>query len=354
MIRAAFLGCYTDGAGGQGSGIVVAQRDPATGGLRDPVVVARTPSPSFVAGHADILYAVNELDEGGLTAFRVHDDLSLTELGRWPTGGAFPCHVAVDPGAGTVVVSNYGSGSVATYPIGPDGVPVGRGDLVAHHGHGKHPDRQEGPHAHSATPTPDGLLSVDLGVDTVYRYRVDPLTGATGEGTPMLQLRAGTGPRHLVHTGHTMYVAGELNDTITSFSGTDGQWHETGTVAASVAPDAAPSEVAVAGRYLYVANRGPDTISVFDTGSFDAGSFEAGSFDAGSGSLVRVGEVSTGGSWPRHFAIADGFLYVANERSHTVVTFALDPTTGLPVPTGDVLRTPSPTCVLPWPPPAVL
>jgi 6-phosphogluconolactonase (cycloisomerase 2 family) len=64
---------------------------------------------------------------------------------------------------------------------------------------------------------------------------------------------------------------------------------------------------------------------------------------------VRVGEVSTGGAWPRHFAIVDRFLYVANERSHTVVTFALDPATGMPVPTGDVLPTPSPTCVLPWP-----
>jgi len=50
-----------------------------------------------------------------------------------------------------------------------------------------------------------------------------------------------------------------------------------------------------------------------------------------------------------HFAIVDRFLYVANERSHTVVTFALDPATGMPVPTGDVLPTPSPTCVLPWP-----
>jgi 6-phosphogluconolactonase (cycloisomerase 2 family) len=337
VIRAVFLGCYTEGAGGQGEGIVVARRDPATGSLRDPVVAGRTPSPSFVAGRADILYAVNEMDDGGLTTFRVHEDLSLTELGRWPTAGSFPCHVAVEPGGRHLAVSNYGSGSVATFPLEADGLPSGDGHLSQHHGRGKHPHRQEGPHVHSACPTPDGLLSVDLGVDTVYRYDVDPVTGAMGEAAPLLQLRAGTGPRHLVHTGQTMHVVGELAATVTSFNGTDGQWHESGTVAASVAPDALPSEVAVAGRYLYVANRGPDTIAVFDTAS---------------GSLVRVGEVSTGGLWPRHFAIVDGFLYVANERSHTVVTFALDSATGLPVPTGGVLRTPSPTCVLPWPPPA--
>ena len=328
-----FLGCYTEGAGGLGEGVAVARRDPATGALRDPVVAASTPSPSFVAGHADLLYAVNELENGGLTAFRVHDDLSLTELGRWSTGGSFPCHVAVDPRGTHLVVSNYGSGSVTTFPLAADGVPSGPGQVDQHYGRGKHPQRQEGPHAHSAMPTPDGLLAVDLGLDTVYRYDVDPATGAKGEAHPMLLLRPGTGPRHIVHSGQSLYVVGELAGTLTSFSGSDGQWHETGTVATSVVPDAAPSEVVVAGRYLYVANRGPDTIVVFDTTPR---------------SLVRVGEVSTGGSWPRHFAIVDGFLYVANERSHTVVTFALDPATGLPVPTGDVLPTPSPTCVLPY------
>jgi hypothetical protein len=38
---------------------------------------------------------------------------------------------------------------------------------------------------------------------------------------------------------------------------------------------------------------------------------------------------------------------VANERSGSVVSFALDPATGLPRPTGDVLPVSSPTCVLP-------
>jgi 6-phosphogluconolactonase len=331
---AVFLGCYTQGAGGLGEVISLVRRDPDSGALRDPILAAATPSPSFVAGHGDVLYAVNELDEGGLTAFRVHDDLSLTELGRWPTGGSFPCHVAVDPGGSHVVVSNYGSGSVATYPIGPDGVPVGRGDLVAHQGRGRHPERQEGPHAHSASPTSDGVLAVDLGVDTVFRYRVEPATGALSDGTPVLRLPAGTGPRHLVHTGQRLHVVGELSATLNSFACVDGAWQETGTEATSVVEGAAPSEVDIYGQWIYVANRGPDTIAVFDTAS---------------GRPVRVGEVPTGGSWPRHFAIVDGFLYVANERSHTVVAFALDPATGLPVPTGDILPTPSPTCILPWP-----
>src|SRR5689334_9539801 len=141
------MGCYTEGAGGLGEGVVVARRDPATGALRDPVVVAKTPSPSFVAGHGDMLFAVNELTDGGLTVYRVRDDLSLAEVGHWPTGGSFPCHVTVDPRGTHLVVSNYGSGSVATFPLGADGVPSGPGHVDQHYGQGKHPRRQEGPHA---------------------------------------------------------------------------------------------------------------------------------------------------------------------------------------------------------------
>jgi len=58
--------------------------------------------------------------------------------------------------------------------------------------------------------------------------------------------------------------------------------------------------------------------------------------------------VPTGGAWPRHFALVDDYLYVANQLSHTVVVFRIDPATGIPVPTGDVLATPSPTCLLAW------
>ena len=39
-------------------------------------------------------------------------------------------------------------------------------------------------------------------------------------------------------------------------------------------------------------------------------------------------------------------MFVANERSDSVVSFALD-TTGLPRATGDVVTLASPTCVLP-------
>jgi 6-phosphogluconolactonase (cycloisomerase 2 family) len=97
---------------------------------------------------------------------------------------------------------------------------------------------------------------------------------------------------------------------------------------------AQPSEIAVdgTGRFLYVANRGPDTIAVFTLDD----------------KLPRhVAEVNCGGRWPRHFVLHEGLLYVANERSHSVATFEISPSTGVPAPIGAILEVPSPTCVAP-------
>ena len=117
--------------------------------------------------------------------------------------------------------------------------------------------------------------------------------------------------------------------------GEDGALREVGAVPTTThRGHVQPSEIAVRadGRFLYVANRGPDTIAVFSVDD----------------PLPRyVGEMSTGGRWPRHFAIIDDYLYVANERSHSVGIFRLHPENGLPISLGDPVDTPSPTCIAP-------
>jgi 6-phosphogluconolactonase len=315
----------------------VAERDPATGSLhpyRDPVP---TPAPSFVARHPDrpVLYAVNELAEGAVSAFTMAPDGTLTARGTWPTGGAEPCHLIVAPDGGQLLVANYASGSVASFALDPDGLPSHRADLVAHTGSGPHPQRQTSAHAHQVVAAGEGVLAVDLGADTVFGYPLDPRTGALGHPGVLASLPSGTGPRHVLVRDGVAYLVGELAGTVTAFAVGPEGWLELGTLPASTVEGGYPSEIAASadGRFLYVANRGPDTITTF----------------AITDKLpVFVGEVPTGGAWPRHFVLIEQFLYVANERSHTVATFRLDPATGLPTPTGDVLATPSPTCLLPW------
>ncbi len=321
-------------------GLTLAGRDPVTGALWPIGDPTPTPSPSFVIRHPTlpVLYAVNELpDDGGVSAFGLANDATVTPWGTWPTGGGLPCYLTVDPDARYLVVTNYGPGSVATFALDVDGRPTGRVDLVAHKGSGPHPERQEGPHAHQVTFTVDGAFVVDLGLDSIFRYRLDPSTGTLTGGDVVASLPPGTGPRHAaVAPNGIVYLVGELAATVTALRSGPQEWEALGSVPTTTAlPESAmPSDIAVSpdGRWLYVANRGPATIAVF-------------SLDDAVPRLV--GEVPTGGSWPRHFVQVESFLYVANQLSHTVAVFHVDPATGMPSPTGDVLATPSPTCLLP-------
>ncbi|AVT38766.1 lactonase family protein [Plantactinospora sp. BB1] len=334
-----YIGCYTAQSGGRGTGIVAARRDARTGGLDPLGVVAGTPSPSFLARHPrlPVLYAVNELPEGTVSAWTIHPDGALTPLGVRSTGGAEPCHLAVDPGGEFLFVANYGSGSVAVLPLDPTGAPGDRTDLVRHDGAGPVPERQAGPHAHMVSPDPagTGLLAVDLGTDTLYRYDRDPQGRL--HATARYPTRPGTGPRHLARhpDGRRCYLAGELDASVTAYAsdGTD-RLVERGRVEASRRPGhVQPSEIAVGpdGRFLYLANRGVGTVSVF----------------ALDDALPRhLAEVPGGGEWPRHLALLGGHLYVAQERADAVLVFAVDPDSGIPAASPTEVAVPSPTCVL--------
>jgi 6-phosphogluconolactonase (cycloisomerase 2 family) len=337
-----FVGCYTGETGGEGEGIALLRRDPRTGVLTRLGVAARTPSPSFLTQHPalPVLYAVNELDNGTVTAFSVAADGTLTLLAVRATGGRHPCHVAVTPDGRHLLAANYSSGSVSVHPLEADGAPAERSDLLTLAGSGPDPERQEGPHAHMASPDPtgSGVLVVDLGSDRVWRCRLDPVSGRLTDLTPAVTPAPGTGPRHLLRSADgTLLVVGELAADLTWYRpAADGRLERAGGVAATtVGGTDYPSEIAAGrdGRFVYVANRGPDTVSAFAWGGDTA---------------TLIAEVPTGGTWPRHLALIGDHLYVANERSHTVTIFRIDPETGIPHPQGEPIGESSPTCILRW------
>lgn len=123
-------------------------------------------------------------------------------------------------------------------------------------------------------------------------------------------------------------VTAELSGQVLVYDA-DGQL--TGAVPASSATGHnQPSELASNGRYLYVANRGPNTVTVFALDS----------------ELPRyITEVPVG-DWPRHIRLDGDVLYVANERSHQVMVLRIDPATGIPAFERSI-AVPSPTVVLP-------
>jgi 6-phosphogluconolactonase len=321
------------------NGITAARQDPATGAL-DAVGTVAAPSASFLAWHPDRrhLYAVLETDDGTVAAFKTEVDGRLTALNSKPTGGVSPCHLVVHPAGRHVVSANYGTGSVAVHPLDEDGLLGSPADLVQHRGGGPRTGRQDGPHAHQVRVTPDGehILAVDLGADSIFLYRLDPDSGKLVLDAAA-RTEPGAGPRHLVFAAdNTVHVACELDSTVVSFSYRDGSLARLGTVPATVEaprPPNYPSEITLSadGRFVYLANRGQDVVTVFAV--------------AGA-SLRPVVDVPCGGEWPRHLAVVGQYLYVANQHSHQVSCFRLDPDTGVPALAGVALEVPSPACVL--------
>ncbi|MEU8888604.1 lactonase family protein [Streptomyces sp. NPDC048442] len=335
------MGSFTS-AGGRG--LVTAAVDPATGALTVLGATDAVADPSYLAlaPGGQFLYAVSETDRGAAAAFDTADALPRPLGEPVPVGGGSPTHLTLV--GGHLVAANYGSGSVTVLPLRADGTPDQPSCVLHHHGSGPDESRQEGPHAHQVLPDPTGrwVLSVDLGTDSV---RVCALAADTGTLSVRAEvaLRPGTGPRHLAFhpAGTYAYIVNELMPTLTvcRWKAATGALTPLSEVSLLPDPPEGPSyasEVVVApdGRFLWVANRGHDSISVFALS------------DGGARPELRT-TVPCGGHWPRDLALdpAGRRLYAANERSGDVTWFDIDPETGVPQRAGSV-EAPAASCVV--------
>ncbi|WP_406090857.1 lactonase family protein [Streptomyces sp. NBC_01013] len=338
-----FLGTYTSTTPG-GTGIGVASYDSATGGITSRTVVTGVENPSYLAVHptGGTLYAVDEQENGGVTAVALTGG-TFRVLGTRATGGAGPCHLSVHPGGQWLFSANYTSGSVAVHPLAADGSVGERTDLVAHTAPAPGPG-QDGPHAHQILTAPDGghVLAVDLGNDTVYTYRFDEERGTLTQSS-YAALRPGAGPRHLTFHpgGRHAYLACELDNTVVvcgyepaTGALTPGTPQSTGTGEGT----SYPSQLLVTadGRFAYLANRGHNSLTRY-------------AVEDGGATLRLLDTVPVGGDFPRHTAFSpDGtLLLAANQRSGTVTSFRVDTTTGAMSPAGAPFPAPAAVCVLP-------
>ncbi|MFJ5726589.1 lactonase family protein [Streptomyces paradoxus] len=339
--RPLYLGTYTSAEGG-GKGIGLATYDAATGRITGAGTIGGVGDPSYLAIHPDrrTLYAVDERDDGAVTAVRLSD---RKVLGSRSTGGAAPCHVSVHPGGRWLLSANYGSGSVAVHPIDASGALGERSDLVRHTGPPPGPG-QEGPHAHQFVTSPDGghVLAVDLGTDTLYTYRLDDKAGTLSE-VAQAHTRPGAGPRHLTFHpgGRYAYLANEVDNTVAVCSYDPasgrvevGEAQSTGTGSGTSYP--AQILVTADGRYAYLANRGHNSLTRY-------------AVEADGARLKLLGTVPVGGDFPRQIAFSpEGtLLFAANQKSSTVTVFSVDGANGELRRAGDSFPSPVAVCALP-------
>jgi len=201
-------------------------------------------------------------------------------------------------------------------------------DLAQHQGQGINPERQEGPHAHSLTISPENkyAIAADLGIDKLLVYKIDHLTGKISLLPDLsVSLEPGAGPRHFdFHPNHQFaFVINELNSTITSLSYESNSGALTPINTISTIPESfsginstADIHVQQNGKFLYGSNRGHNSIFL-------------AKIDQSTGSIEGI----------------NTFLFAANQDSHSIIVYSVDKTTGNLTETGEMINTPKPICI---------
>src|SRR6266516_1159101 len=307
------------------TGIHACTLDDTTGDLTVRGSCAGVANPSFLVVHPNgrWLYAVSETSRqkegtpGAVWAMRLtREPWSIEPINHQLSGGDWPCHLDINATGQWLLVSNYGSGSVGVLPVLPDGALGEMTDLIQHHGSGPNAERQEAPHVHSATLTPDQhfVLVADLGMDALLVYAFDSASGRL-RAHMQISARPGAGPRFKAFHpgGQHLYVNHELDNTVVvyDYDAASGRLRER-QVVETLPPGAPPSliagiQISPSGDRLYVSKRGHDSISIFEI--------------EGDGRLAHLAIRPCGGSYPRHIAItpSGSFLLVANQKSNEVV-----------------------------------
>lgn len=291
-------------------------------------VMTGVDNPSFLARRGDTIWSVSETNRGaglpgGVVAItRNHHD-GLHHGPRRPSGGDWPCHIAIDPQQRFAVVANYGTGNMALLNIDADGSIAGLNDLQQHQGNGPHSGRQEGPHAHSSTFTPDGryVIAADLGTDELVVYQINEEL-MTLDRIHTVKVPAGNGPRHTIFhpSGQILYVANELACSVSVFRYVDGQLEHVAdhSTIMGVNHDYTVADIHISpdGAHLYVSTRTDNTLAAYRINT--------------DGDLTRIGVYDCGGKWPRNFAISpDGtYLLVACQHDNYIAIVPRNPADG--------------------------
>lgn len=319
-------------------GIYAYHWDPEQGELKAAGLAAASDNPTFLALHPSgkYLYAANELEHfegqksGAVSAFEVDVAAAkLKAINQVAAQGTGTCHVSVDHIGRAAFCANYMGGSATSFYLNPTGQIS---DAVSHfqyEGHGPNAERQDQPHAHRVTPTPDDkfLLVNDLGLDCIHIYHLnDQNARLTPSDPPQWKADPGSGPRALQFhpNGRFAYCVCEMGSKVNvlHWDAAKGTLHTVQSI--SLIPDGYKGEstgddivIDRKGRFAYAADRFYDHLSSF-------------SIDPKDGKLTLLARIPCGGKTPRHLALdpTERWLLVANQDSDNIAIFPIDKATG--------------------------
>ncbi len=342
-----YIGTYTKKEGhvnGQAEGIYLIYQNPETGALELGGTVAKIVNPSFVKTSSDnkYLYAVSELGPedgpaGLIYSYKINKDHSLEELGNISTESFAPCYIAEDQTGRFIFVANYVGGVVMMYEKNDVGSLKKLQKVTL-----ENPERSN-PHSVNVSSNNKFVYITDLGNDRIWIFNLDTDSKSLKPNeTPFIDLAKGSGPRHFAFSKNNdfAYSINELNGSISAFKiGQNGKLIHLMDIS-SLPTDftgensAADIHIHPSGEFLYVSNRGHNSIGAFN-------------INQKTGTIENIDFTDSNGATPRNFSISpDGsFLYVANQDSNDLVSFKIDSETGKLIEIGNSLAIKTPVCI---------
>jgi len=259
----------------------------------------------------DMLYAAHEVEkyggqDGGAVSRWKISETGLTRLETVVLPTISPAHILVSQDLGLVFTANYGGHSFTAVTL--SGARLGNISYQETFKTGVS-------HPHQVVQLGHWVWVVDLGLDTIWHYTVqDKEVIKLGK----TEVRSGMGPRHMVvdEQRNLGFLVGELQSVVAVYKIdlTDGSLELVQEVPLSPQPGDYGAEILLGGGKVYASSRGSGVICVYNITEDDR--------------LVKIQDFYLGGSWPRHFAIKDQILLVADQRGDSVQLVNIDKDTG--------------------------
>ncbi|HZE11431.1 MAG TPA: beta-propeller fold lactonase family protein [Burkholderiales bacterium] len=302
------------------------------------VAAAKVVMPMTVSPDRRFLYAASRSKPYSVHAYAIDRGTGgLKLLATSPLAESFP-YISLDATGRFLFGASYGGNLVSVNAIARDRRAFPEALQVIPTARNAHAIRADNSNQYVYVP--------HLGTDQIFQFVFDEKSGRLASNTPpILQMKAGTGPRHLIVSADNrfVYLLSELVATVTTLSldAKTGLLSEVSS-ASALPPDsklqpgaprpssrntdndiwAADLHLTPDGKFLYASERTSSTLAAFGV-------------DGGSGKLSYLGSTPTE-KQPRGFAIdpKGRFLVASGEKSETLSVYAIDTASGALKPVG--------------------
>ena len=281
-------------------------------------------APTFLCTYQDMCFGIREEGQSGsVLCYQREDDKYILRDELSLEGGSL-CHIIYQPVNHTLYCSFYNTGHVAAVKVDQYHF------LKVLSFFQIEPEETDGlTRAHCCVLEPNGtrVFTTNIALDRIYVYETEDGRLSANSFCEYVQLEKGIGPRHLKFHPvlNYLYLITEYSNEVLAFLYEKENAEPKIKLLQRITtlPDnfvgksyGSSLDISKNGRFLYAANRGADTIAVFEINA--------------DGTLKKVQDASCGGEWPRHISLTrdDAGIMIANQNSNDVVMLRVNENNG--------------------------